>query len=156
AVAPRSGSSSATGQFNDGSTPLGTPVTFSGGQATFTTSALSMAGHSITAVYSGDGNFNATGTGASTATALSQVVNKADTSSTVASSTNPSVFGRSVTFTATVSAVAPGAGTPSGTVDFKDGVATLASGVALSGGQATFTTSALSVATHSITVVYGG
>src|SRR5207244_4140213 len=107
-------------------------------------------------VYNGDGNFNATGTGASTATALSQVVNKANTSSTVASSTNPSVFGRSVTFTATVSAVAPGAGTPSGTVDFKDGVATLASGVALSGGQATFTTSALSVATHSITVVYGG
>ena len=36
-------------------------------------------------------------------------------------STNPSVFGQSVTFTATVAAVSPGSGTPTGTVNFLDG-----------------------------------
>ena len=64
---------------------------------------------------------------------------KADTTTTVASSANPSTYGQAVTFTATVGVVSPGSGTPSGTVDFKDGSTTLASGVALSGGQATFT-----------------
>src|SRR5678816_3510054 len=71
------------------------------------------------------------------------------------SSANPSVFGQSVTFTATVAAVAPGAGTPTGTVTFKDAAATLGTGT-LSGGVATFSTTALSVAAspHSITASY--
>jgi len=73
----------------------------------------------------------------------------------VVSSLNPSVFGQSVTFTATVSAVSPGAGTPSGTVTFKDGTTTLGTGT-LSGGVATLATSALSLGAHSITAVYGG
>jgi hypothetical protein len=60
-----------------------------------------------------------------------------------------------VTFTATVSATSPAAGTPSGTVTFKDGGSTLGSG-ALAGGSATFSTSALTGGTHSITAVYNG
>src|SRR5207248_3108285 len=83
-----------------------------------------------------------------------QTVNKADTTTALVSLANPSVFGQAVTFTATVTAVAPGAGTPTGTVTFKDGTTTLGTG-ALSGGQATFTTSALSVTTHTITATYG-
>jgi hypothetical protein len=58
-----------------------------------------------------------------------------------------------VTFTATVNALAPGAGTPSGTVTFKDGTTVLGTG-ALSSGQATFSTNALAVGSHSITAVY--
>ena len=69
-----------------------------------------------------------------------ETVNKADSNVTVSSSVNPSVFGQSVTFTATVAAVAPGAGTPSGTVAFKDGAATLST-VALAAGSATFSSS---------------
>jgi hypothetical protein len=42
----------------------------------------------------------------------SHTVNPADTTTTVTSSVNPSVTGQSVTFTATVVAVAPGSGTP--------------------------------------------
>jgi len=42
-------------------------------------------------------------------------VSKIGTTTGVSSLTNPSIFGQSVTFTATVSAVAPGAGIPSGT-----------------------------------------
>ena len=82
-------------------------------------------------------------------------VNKANTATGLTSSVNPSVFGQSVTFTATVTAVAPGAGTPTGTVTFKDGITTIGTGM-LSGGSTTFSTSALSVASHGITASYGG
>src|SRR5262249_57419733 len=75
--------------------------------------------------------------------------------STVTSSVNPLVFGQAVTFTATVSAVAPGAGTPTGTVTFKDGAISIGSGT-LSAGSATFSTSSLSVGTHTVTVSYAG
>lgn len=49
-------------------------------------------------------------------------VNQAVTATSVASSKNPSTFGRTVTFTATV---ASGAGTPTGMVTFKDGATEL-------------------------------
>src|SRR5439155_203068 len=122
----------------------------SSGQATFSTSSLSVVSHSITAVYGGDGNFFT-----STSSALSQTVNQASSSTALSSSANPSVFGQSVTFTATVSAVGPGNGTPTGTVTFKDGATALATNN-LSGGQATYSSSTFSVASHSITAVYNG
>ena len=74
---------------------------------------------------------------------------------TVTASSKKSVFGQSVTFTATVTARSPGGGTPTGQVTFMDGSAQLGTAT-LSGGTATFTTSSLSVGTHDITVVYGG
>ncbi len=46
-----------TVQFQDGGSNLGSPVTVSNSTATFTTAALSVGAHSITAVYSGDANF---------------------------------------------------------------------------------------------------
>jgi hypothetical protein len=45
---------------------------------------------------------------------------------------------------------------PTGTVQFKDGVANLGSAVALSGNVATLTTSALAQGSHAMTAVYGG
>jgi hypothetical protein len=81
------------------------------------------------------------------------VVGVVSTSSTaVASSLNPSLVGQSVTFTATVNGGGP---TPTGTVTFMDGAATLGS-AALVGGIATFSTSSLAVGTHAITAAYGG
>jgi len=136
--------------FLDGTTTLGTG-TVSSGTATFTTSTLVVGTHSITAVYSGDTNFN----GASSAV-LSQVVNKATPGQngvaaiTVRSSLNPSTFGQAVTFTATVPAGA------TGTVTFLDGTTPLCSGVPVSLVTATCTTSVLTVGTHSITAVYSG
>jgi len=140
-------------QFKDGATVLasvGVTTTAGVTTATFTTSTLAVGGHSITATYSGDTNFTA-----STSAVLTQTVNKANTTTTVASSANPSTFGQSVTFTATVTVVAPGAGSPSGTVTFLDGATILGTGT-LSGGTATFTTSTLAVGSHSITASYGG
>jgi Bacterial Ig-like domain (group 3) len=70
---------------------------------------------------------------------------------TVASSRNPSVYGESVTFTAAVDASVSHDGE---TVIFTNGTTELGRGT-LSGGSASFTTSALEAGTNSIRAVYG-
>ncbi|MFN6053746.1 MAG: Ig-like domain repeat protein, partial [Planctomycetia bacterium] len=76
------------------------------------------------------------------------------TTTVLSSGTNPSVFGQSVTFTATVTG---SSGTPTGTVTFKNGANTLGTGTLNGSGIATFSTSALAVGgPYSITAVYGG
>jgi Bacterial Ig-like domain (group 3) len=86
-------------------------------------------------------------------------VDAASSSTTVTSSTNPSVFGQGVTFTATVSAQSPGAGTPTGSVQFEvDGV-DLGTPITLNGSdQATSTAvTDLSVGPgHTVNAVYSG
>ena len=68
-------------------------------------------------------------------------VNQASPSTVIlSSSVNPSVFGQSVIFTATVIADPPGAGTPTGLVTFKDGSMVLGSGTLSSSGVASFST----------------
>jgi hypothetical protein len=150
-VAPLVGSGTPTGTvtFKDGATTLGSR-TLAGGSATLTTSILAVSAHSMTAVYSGDSAF-----GGSTSAALGHTVIRATTTTTLVSSPNPSAVGQAVTFTATVAALAPGAGVITGTVTFKDGTTVLGT-VALVSGHATFTTSTLTVATHSIYALYGG
>src|SRR6185503_13770743 len=125
------------------------PVTLSGGVATVSTSTLSVGSHNITADYSGDGNFLLS-TGS-----LTQTVNKANTTTTVTGSPNPSVFGQSVTFTATV--VSGTLAMTDGTVTFKEGTIVLAGPIAVdSQGKASFSTSALNAGTHTITAEYSG
>ena len=68
-------------------------------------------------------------------------MNKANTSTILASSANPSKFGQSVTLTATVVRIPAGSGTATGTVTFKDGATTLGTGTLNGSGVATFTTS---------------
>ena len=75
---------------------------------------------------------------------------RATTTTALTSDLNPSLFGQSVTFTATVTG-----GGATGTVTFNDDATTLGTGN-LSGGTATFATSSLAVGTHTITAVYGG
>src|SRR5206468_1061148 len=70
-----------------------------------------------------------------------------------------SARGQAVTLTATVSVVAPGAGSPGGTVAFTDnGSPTSGCGaVPLSGGSASCTTAAfLATGAHTLTASYGG
>src|SRR5262249_42968574 len=117
AVAPGSGTPTGTVTFLDGTATLGTR-SLSAGSATLATSALTIGNHTISLSYAGDANFNT-----STSAAITQT-DKGASSTAVTSSLNPSVFGQAVTFTATVSAVAPATGTPTGTVTFLDGVAT--------------------------------
>jgi hypothetical protein len=149
AVAPGSGTPTGTVTFKNGGTVLGSGTLVSG-KATFSTAALTPGAHSITVSYNGSTDFNT-----STSGVLAQTVNKATTKTTVVSSHNPSVLGQSVTFTATVAAVAPGSGTPTGTVTFKNGGTVLGNGTLVSG-KATFSTSTLTRGAHSITTVYSG
>jgi hypothetical protein len=81
------------------------------------------------------------------------IVNQASTTTTVTSSSNPSVSGQSVTFTATVLS---GGGTPTGTVTFLDGGNTIGTVTLDAGGAATFATSTLAVGNHTITTNYAG
>jgi hypothetical protein len=87
---------------------------------------------------------------------LNGVADGSASTTTLASSANPSITGQSVTFTATVAAVAPIVGVPTGTVQFKvDGV-NAGGPVALVNGQASFTSSALAQGVRSITANYSG
>ncbi len=148
ATPPGAGSPTGTVTFLDGATSLGTGTLNAAGVASFSTSSLSVATHSITASYGGDTSFNV-----STSPVLSQVVNKVATTTGVTSSPSPSTYGQSVIFTATVTG--PG-GTPTGTVTFLDGAVSLGTGPLDAAGVAAFSTSSLLVATHSITASYGG
>ena len=125
-------------------------------QATLTTAALGTSGHSITAAYtSGDGNFNAS----AVSTAVTQVVNKDSTTTTAGASPGFANVGQAVTFTATVTANAPGSGTPTGTVDFYDTTTSTdltPGGIALSSATAAFTTTSLAVGSHTIKATYSG
>jgi uncharacterized repeat protein (TIGR03803 family) len=78
----------------------------------------------------------------------------AETTNTLTSSLNPSVYGQAVTFTAVV--ISSLGMPPDGeTVTFMQGKTVLGTGT-LSGGSANFTTSALRVGTATLTAVYGG
>ncbi|WP_189132548.1 Ig-like domain-containing protein, partial [Wenjunlia tyrosinilytica] len=80
----------------------------------------------------------------------------ASSTTTLTSAPDPSVTGQSVTFTATVQSVPPGAFTPTGTVDFViDGGAPVTVGLD-GGGQATLTTSFATTGTHNATADYSG
>ncbi len=149
-TAPGSGTPTGTVSFFDNGNLLGTVSLDNSGVATLAVSNFNVTLHPIVVVYSGDANNNG-----STSSALNQVVNKSSTSTALSSSANPSVFGQSVTLTATITATSPGSGTPSGSVQFFDGATLLGTANLNNSGVATLTTAALSRATHSLTAVYG-
>ena len=156
---PGAGTPGGTVEFKDGAADISgcgsQPVDTTTETATCTTSALSVAGHTVSASYGGDVNFN----GSTTASALTQTVNRASTATGVNSANNPSIQGSNVSFTSTISVTAPGAGTPTGTVTIKDGATTLGTGTLNTIGNvttATVNSSVLSVGAHSITAAYAG
>ena len=151
AAAPGSGSPTGTATFLDGTKTLGTASLGSSLQATFSTNTLAVGSHTIQAVYSGDGNFVK-----STSQNYSETVNRANAAVTITSSTHLSVYGQLISLTATISPVAPGAGTPTGTLTFMQGSSLLSTNLVVQGGQATFTIQTLGVGTHTITAAYSG
>ena len=129
--------------FYDSGTQIGTG-TISSGKATYQTSTLTAGTHSITASWPGNTNYYSV-----TSSALTQTVNQATPTLTVASSSNPSTYGGSVKFTATISSG------PTGTVTFYDGSSSIGTGT-ISGGKATYTTTGLMAGAHSITASWPG
>ncbi|MGD1086476.1 MAG: Ig-like domain repeat protein, partial [Verrucomicrobiota bacterium] len=83
-------------------------------------------------------------------------ISPASSALALSSSANPSLAGSNVTFTATVTAVFPGGGTPAGAVQFLADGSSLGSPVALVGGVAGLTTASLSLGAHAISAQYAG
>jgi hypothetical protein len=125
-------------------------------QAQFTTTALGVGDHTVTAAYSGDSNVSASSGSLPSQTVSAPVLQT--TTTTLASSLNPSTAGQSVTFTAVVTAPSY-SGTPMGTVTFTiDGQAEAPVALAMVGGsdEAEFTTSALGAGDHTVAAAYSG
>jgi large repetitive protein len=143
-MSPGAGLPTGTVQFQFNGQDVGDPVSLnSAGTATYsltpahaTQGGLFLIGyHSAEAVYSGDTNFAGSSGGAD------QSVLTDPTTTTVTSSASPSSYRAPVTFTANVAADSPGAGTPTGKVQFSFDGTTVGSPVSLdANGVATLTT----------------
>jgi autotransporter-associated beta strand protein len=136
-------------EFFSGTTSLGT-ANLSGGVASLSNVFVPLGTNAITAQYAGDTNFTA-----STAPATTVIVSQASTTTSMTAVPNPVTAGTAVTLTATVAAVSPGTGTPTGTVEFLNGTTSLGT-ADLSGGVATLSTTALPQGSDSLTAVYQG
>jgi len=145
-VSPSDASGTVT--FKDGATTLGTG-SLSGGIATLATNGLTVGNHSLTAEYAGDSSYTA-----STSSPLSQAVNQAGTTNVVDSSSNPSLPGANVTFTATVGAVAPGSGIPTNQVCFLTNGIPAATNYLDANGLATYSTALLPHGSNTVTAQY--
>jgi hypothetical protein len=139
----------------DGTTNLGTGTLNASGVATLTLvgpTALPVGTHSVTAVYSGDLNFNTV-----TSTALAYVVTQLPASRltvTLTSSLNPSTYGDQVVFTIIVAS--PVGVTPTGTVSLTDGSTNLGTGTLDGTGTTTVTVPLFNAGSHTIAATYSG
>jgi hypothetical protein len=146
-VAPATGSPTGSVTFTDNGSSFATLPANSGSAS----GPLPVGPHSFVATYAGDSNFTG-----SISNAVSVTVSKANTTTALTGPTS-SAGGQSATFTATVSVVSPGAGTPTGTVQFKDGAANLGAPRPVNGsGVATFTSTTFIPGSHPISAVYAG
>jgi len=139
-VATAPGAATGTVQLMDGATVLATLSSVNASASV----TLGVGRHTVTAVYSGDTNFNG-----ATSAPVSQLVTGA-TATSVSASPASSTFGQAVQVTASVT---PAAAT--GTVQFLDGGAAIGS-AAIQGGTASLSVSTLTVGAHAITAVYSG
>ena len=137
-----------TVSITDAGTILGT-ATLNNGVATFTTSALALGAHPITARYAGSSDFNPS------SASLTEVVNIIGTELGFTASPNPANGGQTVTLTAMATALLTGV-MPGGTVTFRDGMTVLGTAALDASGAASFTTSSLAVGTHPLQAVYAG
>jgi uncharacterized repeat protein (TIGR01451 family) len=143
AIAPGAGTPTGSIDISDGSASCS--ITLPATSCTLTPTAAGAS--TVTASYGGDGNFGAS----SGATGLG--VERIPADATLASSADPGEYGQTVTFTATVTGL-----DPTGNVDFRDGSATLCTGVALAGNPASAScaSNTLAAGQHVIAAVYGG
>ena len=159
---PYPGTVPATGtvQLYDNGNALGNPLPANNGTFTATLTSLAPGNHSIIAQFQANGSFSQ-----SSSSALSQIVNKAPTVTTLAAFPNSSTSNEGVTLTAVLTVPSPGAGTPTGTVQFVDVttsqvLCTPSPTLTSIGGvwEATCNTSALTQGsqTQSITATYSG
>ena len=149
---PNGGTFSGVVTFKDGATLLGTANVSAAGIATLNISTLNVSGHNIAAIYGGCTNYMG-----SASTPLLETITSATTLTVLTSSLIPSIAGKPVVLTATVTG---NGGIPTGTVTLIDsmsaGVTSLGTGTLNANGIVSFTTSTLAVGQHTLTAVYSG
>jgi hypothetical protein len=149
-VSAAAGTPTGTVSFSVDGSPVASAALNAAGQAGYTTGSLGAGSHTVSAAYGGDAGF-----APSTSANLTQTVKQAATTTAVSSTPDPSTYGQSVAFTVTVSANAPGAGTPTGGITVSDGGTQIAAG-SLTSGAYTFSSSALGAGSRTITAAYAG
>ena len=141
-------------QFRVDGQALGIAVPLVGGAADSpSVSDLQPGAHTVTAVYGGDSGF------LPTTVTITQTVNGIVTTTTLASSANPSTYGQAITFTATVTPSNSALDSPDGTVTFRDGTTVLGTSPVAMGtgsGTATLTVASLGAGDHAVTATYDG
>lgn len=153
-VAKTSGTDPLTGSvtFTEGGNTLGTAGLDSSGNASLDVSNLAVGTHAVVANYSGDDVY-----GASSSSSQNAVVAKADVSVHLTSADDTTVSGEAANFTVGVAAVAPGAGVPTGTVQFVVDGSNRGGPVTLSGGSASFDPiTDFGAGAHTVSVLYSG
>ncbi|MDP9248696.1 MAG: Ig-like domain-containing protein, partial [Candidatus Dormibacteraeota bacterium] len=155
------GAASGTVTVVDGTTQLGSlPVSLLVGPAaqgpvpdhlTLPVSSLAPGVHSLTAIYSGDGNLRG-----STSTTWNQVVGeRVATATTLASAANPFLGGQKAMLSAAVAPLTPASRQPSGSLTFRDGGSVLGK-ADLASGAGTLAVSLIAAGSHDLTVAYSG
>jgi hypothetical protein len=134
--------------FKDGPAAIATVAIDATGAAVFSSSSFAIGKHSISALYSGDTLNQASSSGV-----LPQTIQIATTATTLTSSANPGFTGASIALSASVSG---NGGSPTGSITFRDGTATLGSIPVSTSGAASLSTSTLTPGIHSITATYNG
>ncbi len=142
------GTPTGTVNWYDGTVLLSTTPVSNTETSTLTVSTLTAGGHTISAVYSGDANFNS-----STSNPLNEVVNLGTSQTALTASNMSSVAGQPLTFSVAVT----GTGAqPGGSVVLKSDGAVLGTIPLDASGNGSFTTSALSASAHTVTATYAG
>ncbi|WP_241566233.1 beta strand repeat-containing protein [Prescottella agglutinans] len=147
-VAPTNATGSV--QFQDNGANIGSPVAVAGGAASLNHTFTSAGSHSITAVFTGTGNFTGSTSSAQTVTVSDPTPVDVETTLGLAVPQNAET-GTAVDLTANV--------TPSnaaGTVQFKDNGANIGTPVTVAGGAATLSHTFAAAGAHSITAVFTG
>jgi len=147
-VSTATGTATRTVTFYDGAVPIGVGTLNPQGIATFSTSALAVGTHSITAVYSGDSFYTT-----STSATLQQQVQQGASTTVLSASPTPGTLGQAVVLTATVASPSPNAG---GSVQFFDGNNPLGQLPLGPNGTVALSVSTLAFGTHTLTAVYSG
>ncbi len=122
----------------------------SGGAGSCAVTSTTAGAKSLVASYAGDANY-----GGSSSAATAHTVNAAATTTAVSTTPTSTTSGGTYTVNFTVTANAPGGGTPTGTVNVSDGAGGTCS-AALSGGAGSCQLSTGLVGTRTITATYAG
>jgi len=141
-------------QFLDGATVIGSG-SLSGGQVSFSTTALTSGSHSITAMYLGDATYAVSTS--SPAVTVTVAASLTGTTTTLTASPNPANTTQPFTLTATVTATTGGPPVTTGSVTFSENGTTLATVNVDGNGVAAYTsTGAFTAGAHTVLATYSG